>query len=43
MSNYVAHPVQSFGDVDGYTLPLAQYVGDGSSQAAKAQFSADYN
>ena len=43
MSNYVDQPIALNGDVDGHTVPLAQYVGDGSSQAAKPQFSADYN
>jgi hypothetical protein len=43
MSNYVDQPIAHNGDVDGHTVPLAQYVGDGSSQAAKPQFSADYN
>ena len=43
MSNYVDQPIADIQNVDGTTVPIAQYVGDGSNQVAKPQFSANYN
>ena len=43
MSNYVDQPIADIQNVDGNTVPIAQYVGDGSNQVAKPQFSANYN
>lgn len=43
MTNYTSgQPIAKNGDVDGTLTPLAQYIGDGSNQAAKPEFSADY-
>ena len=43
MSNYVDQPIARTQNVDGKTVPMSQYVGDGSKQASKPQFSANYN
>jgi len=43
MSNYVDQPIARINDVDANTVPMAQYVGDGSNQVAKPQFSANYS
>ena len=43
MSNYVDQPIARIQKVEGNTVPMAQYVGDGSNQVSKPQFSANYN